>query len=144
MRVNMADNDEDVRVQMEPLIDCMFLLLIFFLVATTLKKIEATLDIEIPRADAAVRAPVEDDALVISLDRNGVFYIGVDPVTPGALLNRIKKERDESKGRRKVKIHGDRKVPFQSVVEVFELCKIGQLNDIAIHVNDFEGKKKRE
>lgn len=144
MRVDMADNDDDVRVQMEPLIDCMFLLLIFFLVATTLKKIEETLDIEIPRADAAVQAPVEDDALVISLDRNGVFYIGADPVTPGALLNRIKKEHNESKGLRKVKIHGDRKVPFQSVVEVFELCKIGRLNNIAIHVNDFEGRKKRE
>jgi biopolymer transport protein ExbD len=138
MRVDMARDDEDVKVQMEPLIDCMFLLLIFFLVATTLKTIEEELDIELPRADAAVEAPVEEDTLVISLDRDGVFYLGADPVSPGALLNRIKKESDESRGQRKVKINGDRKVPFQSVVEVFELCRIGQLNNIAVHVNDFD------
>ena len=106
--------------------------------ATTLKKIEEKLDIDLPRADAAVESPVEEDALVISLDRNGVFYLGADAVSPGALLNRIKKESDESKGQREVKINGDRKVPFQSVVEVFELCRIGQLNNIAVHVNDFD------
>jgi biopolymer transport protein ExbD len=138
MRVNIAGDDEDAKVQMEPLIDCMFLLLIFFLVATTLKKIEEKLDIDLPRADAAVKAPVDEDALVISLDRKGVFYLGADPVSPGALLNHIKKESDESKGQRKVKINGDRKVPFESVVEVFELCRIGQLNNIAVHVNDFD------
>ena len=138
MRVNIAGDDEDAKVQMEPLIDCMFLLLIFFLVATTLKKIEEELDIELPRADAAVEAPVEEDTLVISLDRDGVFYLGANPVSPGALLNRIKKESDKSEGQRKVKINGDRNVPFQNVVEVFELCRIGQLNNIAVHVNDFD------
>lgn len=138
MRVNLAGDDEDAKVQMEPLIDCMFLLLIFFLVATTLKKIEEKLDIDLPRADAATMSPVEEDALVISLDRDGVFYLDADPVSPGVLLSRIKKESHESKGQRKVKINGDRKVPFQSVVEVFELCRIGQLNNIAVHVNDFD------
>ena len=138
MRVNLTGDDEDAKVQMEPLIDCMFLLLIFFLVATTLKKIEETLDIDLPRADAAVEAPVEEDALVISLDRDGVFYLGADPVSPGALLSRIKRESQESKGQRKIKINGDRQVPFQSVVEVFELCRIGQLDNIAVHVNDFD------
>ncbi len=143
MRVNMEGDDESVEVQMAPLIDCVFLLLIFFLVASTLKKIEEKLDIELPRADAAVAAPVEVDALVISLDRDGVFYLGADPVTPGALLNRIKKESGESKGQRKVKINGDRKVPFESVVEVFELCRIGQLKNIDVHVNDFDKKGRK-
>ena len=138
MRVNLTGDDEDAKVQMEPLIDCMFLLLIFFLVATTLKKIEEKLDIDLPRADAAVEAPVEEDALVISLDRDGLFYLGADPVSPGGLLSRIKRESHQSNGQRRVKINGDRKVPFQSVVEVFELCRIGQLNNIAVHVNDFD------
>ena len=39
MKIRMAE-DERLEVQMAPLIDCVFLLLIFFLVATTLKKIE--------------------------------------------------------------------------------------------------------
>ena len=38
MRVNLGE-DDGVEVQMAPLIDCVFLLLIFFLVATTLRKI---------------------------------------------------------------------------------------------------------
>lgn len=138
MRVDMAGDDDDVKVHMEPLIDCMFLLLIFFLVATTLKKIEETVDVDLPRADAAAESAVEEDALVISLDRDGIFYLGADPVGPGALLHRIKRESGESQGRRRVKINGDRNVPFQKIVEVFELCRIGQLQDIAVHVQSHD------
>ena len=45
MRVRLDDED-DVQVQMAPLIDCVFLLLSFFLVATTLKKIEKELPLD--------------------------------------------------------------------------------------------------
>ena len=47
MKVDLRD-DEGIEVQMAPLIDCVFLLLIFFLVATTLKKINNELPLVLP------------------------------------------------------------------------------------------------
>jgi len=64
MRVRLED-DEQVEVQMAPLIDCVFLLLIFFLVATTLKKIDKELPLDLPEAAAAVSKQVVDDMTII-------------------------------------------------------------------------------
>ena len=49
----MAIRQEDesaVEVQLTPLIDCVFLLLIFFLVSSQLKKVEKRLEVDLPRA----------------------------------------------------------------------------------------------
>ena len=45
MRLNY-DDDDKVEVQMSPLIDCVFLLLIFFLVTTMMKKWEKALHLQ--------------------------------------------------------------------------------------------------
>ena len=54
MRIDIQE-DDGIEVQMAPLIDCVFLLLIFFLVATTLKKIEKEVPLELPDAKLAAR-----------------------------------------------------------------------------------------
>ena len=47
MRLNY-DEDDKVEVQMSPLIDCVFLLLIFFLVTTMMKKWEMQIPLTLP------------------------------------------------------------------------------------------------
>ena len=47
MRLNY-DDDDKVEVQMSPLIDCVFLLLIFFLVTTMMKKWEMQIPLTLP------------------------------------------------------------------------------------------------
>ena len=44
------EEDAPVEVQLTPLIDCVFLLLIFFLVSSQLKKVEKRLEVDLPRA----------------------------------------------------------------------------------------------
>ena len=63
------EDDLPVEVQMAPLIDCVFLLLIFFLVATTLRKIIKELPVELPDSAAAIEVRQEDDLLVIGMLR---------------------------------------------------------------------------
>ena len=47
MRLNY-DEEDKVEVQMSPLIDCVFLLLIFFLVTTMMKKWEMQIPLSLP------------------------------------------------------------------------------------------------
>ena len=54
MKIQLSESDSDDEVQMAPLIDCVFLLLIFFLVATKLKKVEPEVPIELPVSGAAI------------------------------------------------------------------------------------------
>ncbi len=88
MRVKFED-DEQVEVQMAPLIDCVFLLLIFFLVATTLKKIDKELPLDLPVAAASVSKQVIDKMTIVSIDKDGNFYLGSDPVGQGYLAKKL-------------------------------------------------------
>lgn len=66
--------DDDPHVQMEPLIDMVFLLLIFFLVTASLKKPHKELAVEMPRAVEAKEANRSDD-LIITITEEGSRYV---------------------------------------------------------------------
>ncbi|MCC5847688.1 MAG: biopolymer transporter ExbD [Verrucomicrobia bacterium] len=68
------ETDEDPHVQMEPLIDMVFLLLIFFLVTASLKKPHKELAIEMPQAIEAKDANHAEE-LVITVTREGERYV---------------------------------------------------------------------
>ena len=134
MRVELSDDDV-MEVQMAPLIDCVFLLLIFFLVATTLKKIDRELPLELPESAAAVAAPRADDLLVVSLDSAGRFYLGSSPASVGMLHERLR-EAARANPDHKIRIEGDRTAPLEAIVHVLDLCNFEGLKNVRIRAND--------
>ena len=73
MRTHLEE--EELDINMAPLIDCVFLLLIFFLVATTLKKIERELPLELPDSAVSMDVQQPDNYSVISIDMEGNYYL---------------------------------------------------------------------
>ncbi len=69
---------EDPKLDITPLIDVVFLLLIFFMVTTTFQK-EAQLRIEIPRADQQPTA-TQPETLEIIIDSQGRYFMGQQEV----------------------------------------------------------------
>jgi biopolymer transport protein ExbD len=137
MRVR-TEEDEDVSVQMAPLLDCMFLLLIFFLVATTLKKIVRELPIVLPESDAAIEAREEPDTLVLGVDRYGRFYANSVPADRKTLLQEIARAKA---ARLLVRVDADRSARYSDVVEVIGLCRMRGVYDVKLHVRDDETRK---
>jgi biopolymer transport protein ExbD len=131
----MQEEDGDVEVQMAPLIDCMFLLLIFFLVATTLKDFTKELDIQLPEADAAMRVPVDPNTLVLGFDREGNYYVNGEPATKELLLEKIEKAVES---KMVVRIDGDRRADYESCVELMELCRIQGVQDVKLRTRKEE------
>lgn len=72
MKISSSEN-ENRKLNLTPLIDVVFLLLIFFMVSTTFEK-QAKLKIELPEASAQAQ-PSEAEELVISISQKGVFFI---------------------------------------------------------------------
>ena len=124
-------DDETPAIEMAPMIDCVFLLLIFFLVATTLKKIEKELPLELPEAAAAVSKQVTDDMTIVSIDRDGNLYMGSEPVGQGYLQRKL---REIAAGRpfHRIRIDGDRDAPAWSLVRVLDLCNFEGLRNVGI------------
>lgn len=67
---------EEVSINLTPLIDIVFLLLIFFMVSTTFQR-ETELEIALPEASAKAKAAEVVSAVVLEIDSDGVYRLGI-------------------------------------------------------------------
>ena len=74
MRLNY-DEEDKVEVQMSPLIDCVFLLLIFFLVTTMMKKWEMQIPLSLPSMTSSLSTTrAGEEAVIIAVDEEKNVY----------------------------------------------------------------------
>ncbi|MDA0322527.1 MAG: biopolymer transporter ExbD [Verrucomicrobia bacterium] len=66
---------EEAKFAMAPMIDMVFLLLVFFMIASRLSVIQ-TVELEIPEADSAVVPKERPNRLTINIDRGGDMWVG--------------------------------------------------------------------
>jgi biopolymer transport protein ExbD len=134
MQLNLDDGD-DISVDMGPLIDCVFLLLIFFLVSTTMKKPEREIPVELPPpAISAIERPsLNVQNLVI--DAEGSFYWGETPVGQQDLHNRVRDFAEATPDGR-LRIRVDRNAPSRLLVQVLDLVTYEGLTNYAIHTQN--------
>lgn len=118
-------DDIGTEVQMGPLIDCVFLLLIFFMVVALTKRSHRELDVA--QMPAAVRAPTEQPAaerFALTIDaRGGIRVVGQDArLTLPQLAEAIRAQaaRDAAQT---VWIETDGATTLEMVAPVLDLCK---------------------
>lgn len=74
-----VDNSDDAKFVMAPMIDMVFLLLVFFMCASQLSQTQS-LPMEIPTATKAVVPTERPDRFVVNIDKDGNLYGGSVPV----------------------------------------------------------------
>lgn len=131
MRVDLRD-DDSLEVQMAPLIDCVFLLLIFFLVASTLRKVDKELPLELPEIAASVEVQQPPEFTVVSVDRNGSFYLDGAPVTLALLQAEFKRIAADDP-ERKIRLDADHAVAFERVMMILDMARFERLKNISVN-----------
>jgi biopolymer transport protein ExbD len=111
---------EEPDVNLTPLIDVVFILLLFFMVSTTFQR-ESEINIELPEASAE---PVEerDETLEIVIDAEGHYFIDEQQVV-NTELETLKQAIQKFLGERSeipVVIRADRLTPYESVVRAMD------------------------
>lgn len=109
-----------IEVDITPLIDVVFLLLIFFMVSTTFDR-ETQIEVELPEA-AGEEAQTTADMLDITIDASGTFYVNQQEVI-NTEIETLKKAIIKAAGEKKdlpVIINADAKTPHQSVMTVMD------------------------
>ncbi len=131
--------EEPLEIQLTSLIDCVFLLLIFFLVSSQMKKIEKELPIELPVANATreVKAPPDLVTVSVLAPRTGdlaesLLYVNGVPVGPDGLRVALRKAAEENPGRR-IRVNGDVNAPFRLIVQVLDTCQGEGLTVVGIN-----------
>ncbi len=112
--------EEGVEVNLTPLIDVVFLLLIFFMVSSTFDR-HAKLKVQLPQADAQAQQKV-DDPIVLSIDSKGKYYID-DRQVVNEQLDTLKRALEKTVGDRTnvtLLLRADGRTEHQSVVRAMD------------------------
>lgn len=119
---------EDASIDMSPLIDMVFILLIFFMVSTTFVK-DMKVDLERPSAASATRA--SSKSLRINIDSAANVYLNGAPVRPWMVQSRV---RDflQSSDEKSVLVVTDRRVAADRLIEIVDQCRLGGAVDVAV------------
>jgi biopolymer transport protein ExbD len=119
-------------INLTPLIDVVFLLLIFFMVSTTFKD-DARLRLQLPQANGEPVAAEELDQLQIVIDAQGHFYIGERQLAD-ARIGTLRDALRAAAGARHdlpVLIKADAKTPHQAVMTALDAAAQLGLTHIA-------------
>ncbi|HJL19636.1 MAG TPA: biopolymer transporter ExbD [Sandaracinaceae bacterium LLY-WYZ-13_1] len=118
------------RIEITPLIDVIFQLLIFFLLTTRFIT-ERSLDVELPVADAEASARDRRTVLVLDVRRDGrVFHEGQR--VEGTALDRILRRTVRGAARPVLLLRADREVDHGRVVDVMDRARAHGLTELAI------------
>lgn len=126
------DDDAPVEVQLTPLIDCVFLLLIFFLVSSQLKKVEKRLEVKLPEAHFVKTYKETPDIISVGVNASGRLFVNARAVGSGGLLSALREAKAAAPGRRVV-LDGDMHAPFRAVVQALDACAMEGLEVAGIH-----------
>lgn len=117
------DRRRDPELNITPLIDVVFLLLIFFMVSTTFDK-QAELNIELPEASGKV-APTEQFKIEIVIDAEGHYYVNKRRIKDESLvtLKRAIEFTLADNKEPKLIITADRKTPHEFVIRAMDAAR---------------------
>jgi biopolymer transport protein ExbD len=122
MRIKSKTPGASPSIDMTPMIDMVFLLLIFFLIATTFHQEEREMQIALPVAQVAGPISMSLREIIVNVDREGQIIIGGRTVTADALQSMVA-DAVGANPQQKVTVRGDRITAYSNVVRVLDICK---------------------
>ena len=127
----LKKSEEEYSINLPSMTDIIFLLLIFFMVATVLKDSTRRLDVQLPEA----RSGQADEArrLTIEMAVDGAISLNGDLVTQEQLEQQLQ-STGGAEEQRSVVIKADKRLPYGRVIEVMGLCQSTGIVDIAVAV----------
>ncbi len=142
-RLRHRQEEDEAEVPLSPLIDCVFLLLIFFLVTTMIKRKEMLIPITLPDSSSAISTKKLDETIIIGLDKKGRAYRTPTKNSEGAIqytpiddlvvyLKTLVDKHGQEVLDRPLRIDADRNTPFQTAVDTVDICKLQGFNNVGL------------
>ena len=111
----------EIGFQMTPMIDMVFLLLVFFMCASTLAQADRAIDVNLP---LSAESEMPDELMtrtVVSVDAQGQLYMGSKSISKGEFKEYLRavlaKQPDIT-----VQIRSDEATPYAAIKDVLKIC----------------------
>lgn len=122
MLIQAEQSRQQPTLDLTPVIDMVFLLLIFFLAATTFQQEEREMKIALPHASSSGPISAALRELIINVDDDGSILVGGRTIGVEDLRTLVA-ELVEANPAQKVTVRGDRAAAYAHVVSVLDICK---------------------
>jgi len=128
-------NKKSASFNLTPLIDVVFLLLIFFMLTTTFVNLENRVKVNLPSGDFAAAESSEN--IIVTITENNTIYLNGKLIDPLKLSESVaEKIKEEPEGT--VILEADKNVLHGKVIRVMDLLKKGGAERIAIATQPVE------
>lgn len=108
-------------LNLTPLLDIIFNLIFFFILATNITKENRYLDLTLPKSTQGTPQQQAEEIPEISLTGDGVIQLDGNPMTLQQLQQELRR-RVEQENLQSVRFAGDARITYQQMIEVAEVC----------------------
>ena len=119
-------------LEMTPMIDIVFLLMIFFLVASKLDEADRAIDVVLQQAAAAKPLTTRPREFVINIDRAGNYFAGARPLRLDELKDLLVQTAADNPARQTVVVRADEEVAHKFVVAAMDACVQAGIDDYQV------------
>jgi len=137
MRITRQVKEEGEAIQMAPLIDIIFLTLVFFMVTAVFGALESEIDITLPTAESAVESNRAQGEIFINLREDGTIVVNdrvMDIPELQDVLNRVAAHFPGGA----VIIRGDRNAILGRAIQILDACRKADIQNVAFAAMDEE------
>jgi biopolymer transport protein ExbD len=131
-------NPKKARIEIIPMIDTIFFLLVFFMISTLSMAQYRGMPVNLPKAAAGQQAPAESAA--ITIDKQAQIFLDKQPVDK-SILGDLLSESLAKNPEMLVVINADDGVEHGRVVEVMDIARSANVAKLAIAVKPKEPKR---
>ncbi|MCC6425478.1 MAG: biopolymer transporter ExbD [Phycisphaerales bacterium] len=122
MLIRNAAQEGDLHIDFVPMVDVLFNLLIFFLLATSMAQMEREMHIALPHASASGPITSALREVIINVDDQGRAIVAGTPMSDEELAATLKTAVGVNPDQ-KVSVRGDRTTAYANVARVLDVCK---------------------
>lgn len=126
-------HDEQPALNLTPMIDIVFLLIIFFMVGTKFAEWERKLGLKVPQVKKVGALAPAPEKRVINVYRDGRIALDQEFLSAEELVQRLKGAREEY-AELGVVVRGDAEGAFQNVASVLGACREAGITDMGVSV----------
>lgn len=119
---------QEANADITPLIDVVFLLLIFFMTSTVFKKSELALLLNLPKTEAGEQTTSNNETLVIEVSKDKTAISG-----KGLTLEELEQQLSQIKNKEKaIDLRVDKEVQYARLVKILDLLKKFDLSNLSL------------
>lgn len=135
MRIPTRPRQQGIRFNITPLIDIVFLLIVFFLAATHLTQNEKLEAVELPQASQHDREPEEAPRrMIITITLDEKLHLRGKDILPEELDAQLLSIDDVKRKETEVRIRGDQRIPYRIVERVLISCARAGISNVQFAV----------